>query len=201
MAFFADPSKTLLQLMQAVVSQRLFEHPILQTLSPSSTREVEPKGRAPRATHPSGAGRRRDIARCRVLRATISKFEDAFQTQSGRKPLGSDREPLKDIYLEYKVLKQQIRGALMSEWNGNTSIVCDVPCVLQTMRRPTFRPSGGASASEDELCRPNQPVIVSTPRGRFRCALLGLHGGGYWSVSSSLLLDPGARPLCIIRRR
>lgn len=100
-----------MQLMQAVVSQRLFEHPSLQTLAASATGSAEVKRPPPRAVHPSGAGRRRDIARCRVLRATISKFEDTFSSLNARKPVGPDREPLKDIYLEYKVLKQQIRGA------------------------------------------------------------------------------------------
>lgn len=116
MAWFADPSRTLMQLMQAVVTQRLFEHPSLQTLAATATGGAEAKSRAPpRAVHPSGAGRRRDIARCRVLRATISKFEDTFSSLNARKPLGPDREPLKDIYLEYKVLKQQIRGTCSVE--------------------------------------------------------------------------------------
>jgi len=60
---------------------------------------------------PSGAARRRDIARTRVLRGRIQVFEEAFATaHEGRKPLGIERAPLSDIYSEYRAMKQQIRG-------------------------------------------------------------------------------------------
>jgi hypothetical protein len=120
MAWFADPSGTLVLLMHAVVSQRLFP----SDPPPAVTRTAGSLSKAsgPRATHPSGAGRRRNIARCRVLRATIQKFEDTFTQDHRRKPHGAEREPMRDVYLEYKTLKQQIRGAKRS--------ICSADCPI-----------------------------------------------------------------------
>lgn len=60
---------------------------------------------------PSGAARRRDIARTRSLRAKIQTFEEAFAAaHDGRKPHGAERGPLLDVYVEYRAMKQRIRG-------------------------------------------------------------------------------------------
>lgn len=59
---------------------------------------------------PSGAARRKAITRCRMLRGEIRKWETDFEVAHRRKPTDADKEGGRELYHEYRKLKQIIRG-------------------------------------------------------------------------------------------
>lgn len=89
---------------------------------------------------PSGAARRKAITRCRVLRGEIRKWETEFELTYRRKPGDADKEAARDLYHEYRKLKQIIRGEERRNdtermWNGDGQ-ACSLLRAAFTARHP-----------------------------------------------------------------
>lgn len=134
-AMATSAGATLSLLVATVVYRRLFDKvPGAQLQLPSTGTSF---GRAAQnAKHPSGATRRQFIARCRVLRSEIRRFEDDFEQHNARKPTTAlDRHPLAGSYAEYRKLKVYVRGECTPTWivrrsvPGGTRASCRIDCV------------------------------------------------------------------------
>lgn len=116
-----DWSQGLATCIAQVVFSRLFdlENQVCAFPSPAPSRKgsgssssvlpLPSTSRKGGAAHPSGSSRRRQVARCRALRADITSFESEFEAAQGRKPGAGDREAMAGVYNEYRVLKQAVR--------------------------------------------------------------------------------------------
>jgi hypothetical protein len=60
---------------------------------------------------PSAVDRRVQIAKGKSLRNVIRDFENNFTTEHGHQPRGPERGPLRNVYLQYRRLKQGVRGS------------------------------------------------------------------------------------------
>ena len=99
-------------LIAGVIFQQLFDFPgnKIALLTPTVISSLTHRATHRRPVHPSGLARRKDIGQCRSLRLKIQDYEAKFEEARGRKPRANERGDLGDVYAQYRVLKQRIRG-------------------------------------------------------------------------------------------
>jgi hypothetical protein len=85
---------------------------------------------------PSAMDRRAQIAKCKSLRNVIRDFENTFTTEHGHQPRGPERTPLRNVYLQYRRLKQGVRGMHLTRATRECENCYGFsPCYCVTVRR------------------------------------------------------------------
>jgi hypothetical protein len=140
-----------------------------------------------RARHPSGSERRQQIARCRSLRSDIRVFEDTFERERGHKPHTHERQQMLHVYVEYRRLKQAVRGEAVTP-----------PPPTSLVRLP--RPPGGGPPPP-----PPPPPPAASTSSRLRRQRGHAHSSGVEGPAGAAALagqaDPRARGGTACRQR